>query len=383
MSVRSHLNNVLAVMTNEFRLLRRNRTAIMISLVILPVFFTVSLGGASGGAGEHFSPIAHLTVAYVDNDLTIASGRLFETLSSSGDFNNLVQGHSEENAIAALGTGKIYAVVIVPKGFEDRLVGDQQASLVVYADDSVNGLGDQVASSVQSSLRKFSPNANARPLGEGTSQIEIIQKGAKFSSFNIGLTVVLGLVIIFATFYEIAGGISRESEEGTYARMLMSPISLGALIFGKTLYDLALNVARTLVVFGLAYFAYGARPSTDFGTILVISLLIALLTMGFGLVISSLGIGMRAVIIIEFFLVLFLFAFSGFIIDRELLRGISSTISYVLPWAYGIEILRRTILVGQPLFTLASQLEFIMASIAVFYGIAYVFLKASRERLVK
>ena len=84
----------------------------------------MSLGGASGGAGEHFSPIAHLTVAYVDNDLTIASGRLFDTLSSSGDFNNLVQGHSEENAIAALGTGKIYAVVIVPKGFESQPGGE-------------------------------------------------------------------------------------------------------------------------------------------------------------------------------------------------------------------------------------------------------------------
>ena len=383
MSIRSYLNDVLAVMTNEFRLLRRNRTAIMISLVILPVFFTMSLGGASGGAGEHFSPIAHLTVAYVDNDLTTASGRLLDTLSSSGDFNNLVQGHSEENAIAALGTGKIYAVVIVPKGFESRIAGNQQASLVVYADDSVNGLGEQVASSIQSSLQNFSPNAKVRPLGEGASQIDIIQKGAKFSSFNIGLTIVLGLVIIFATFYEIAGGMSRESEEGTYARLLLSPISLGVLIFGKTLYDLALNVARTLVVFGLAYFAYGARPSTDFGTILAISLLIALLTMGFGFAISSLGIGMRAVIIIEFFLVLFLFAFSGFIIDRELLRGISSTISYMLPWAYGIEILKRTVLVGQSLFTLASELEFIIASIAVFYGIGYVFLKASRQRLVK
>jgi hypothetical protein len=54
----------------------------------------------------------------------------------------------------------------------------------------------------------------------------------------------------------------------------------------------------------------------------------------------------------------------------------------MLPWAYGIDILKRTILVGQSLFTLASQLEFIMASIVVFYGLGYVFLKASRQRLV-
>jgi ABC-2 type transport system permease protein len=383
MSTRTFLSDVLAVMTNEFRLLRRNRTAIIISLVILPIFFTGSLGGASGGTGQRFTPTAHLAIAYVDNDLTIASRRLLDTLSSSGDFNNLVQGYSEESAIETLGTKKIYAAIIVPKGFEDNLAKNQQVSLVVYEDDSINGLGSQVVSSLQTSLRNFSPRAETGPLlAKGSSQVEIIQKGTKFSSFNIGLTIILALVIVFATFYEVAGGMSRESEEGTYARLLMSPISLGAVILGKTTYDLALNIIRTFMVFGLAFYAYGARPSTDFGTILAVSLLIALLTMGFGFVISAIGIGVRAVIIIEFFLVLFLFAFSGFIIDRELLRGISSTISYLLPWAYGIEILKRTILIGQPLLTQTSPLGFIVASIAVFYGTAYVLLKLSRERLV-
>jgi len=383
MSTRTFLGDVLAVMTNELRLLRRNRTAIIISLVILPIFFTGSLGGASGGAGQRFTSTAHLAIAYVDNDLTIASRRLLQALSSSGDFNNLVQGYSEESAIETLGTKKIYAAIIVPKGFEDNLAKNQQVSLVVYEDDSINGLGSQVVSSLQTSLRNFSPRAETGPLlAKGSSQVEIIQKGTKFSSFNIGLTIILALVIVFATFYEVAGGMSRESEEGTYARLLMSPISLGAVILGKTTYDLALNIIRTFMVFGLAFYAYGARPSTDFGTILAVSLLIALLTMGFGFLISAIGIGVRAVIIIEFFLVLFLFAFSGFIIDRELLRGISSTISYLLPWAYGIEILKRTILIGRPLFTLTTQLGFIVASIAVFYGTAYVLLKLSRERLV-
>ena len=383
MSIRTFLGDVLAVMANEFRLFRRNRSAIIISLVILPIFFTVSLGGASGGAGERFTPTAHIAIAYVDNDLTIASGRLLETLSSSGDFNNLVQGYSEESAIGTLGKGKIYAAIIIPKGFEDSLAKNKQVTLVVYVDDSINELGSQVVSNLQTSLQKFSPRAQVGPLlSKAASQVEIIQKGAKFSSFNIGLTIILALVIIFATFYEIAGGMSRESEEGTYARLLMSPISLGAVVLGKTTYDLALNIARTLMVFALAFYAYGARPSTDLATILAISLLIALLTMGFGFLISAIGIGVRAVIIIEFFLVLFLFAFSGFIIDRELLRGISSTISYALPWAYGIDILKRTILIGQPLLALTTQLGFIVASIVVFYGIAYVLLKLSRERLV-
>jgi hypothetical protein len=54
----------------------------------------------------------------------------------------------------------------------------------------------------------------------------------------------------------------------------------------------------------------------------------------------------------------------------------------MLPWAYGIEILKRTVLIGQPLLNLTDQLEFIIASIAVFYAIAYVLLRLSRQRLV-
>jgi ABC-2 type transport system permease protein len=382
MPARKFLGDVLAVMANEFRLFRRSRTAIILSLVILPVFFTVSLGGASGGAGETFSPTAQIPIAFVDNDLTVASSRLYGALSSSGDFDNLVQGYREDNAIAMLGTGKIFAVIIVPRGFQEGLTSNGGANIVVYEDDSVNGLGSRIVSSLQKSLQGFSPSAQVRPLlSSAPSQVEIIPKGVTFSGFAFGLTIILALVIIFATFYEIAGGMSRECEDGTYARLLLSPISLGAIILGKTMYDLVLNVIRTFIVFGIGIYAYGASLNTDFGTVLVLSLLMALLTMGFGFLISALGVGVRAVIIIEFFLVLFLFSFSGFIIDRELLRGISSTISYLLPWAYGIEMLRATILIGQPLLSLTSQLQFVVISIVVFYGLSYLLLRLSRERL--
>jgi hypothetical protein len=44
--------------------------------------------------------------------------------------------------------------------------------------------------------------------------------------------------------------------------------------------------------------------------------------------------------------------------------------------------LKRTILIGQPLLVLATPLGFIVVSIVMFYGIAYVLLRLSRERLV-
>jgi ABC-2 type transport system permease protein len=375
------LRDASAVAGNEFRQFRRNRTAILISLVILPLFFTLSLGAGSGSATAHFSPTAGIPIAFIDNDLSTDSSKLLQTLRDSGDFGKLVLGYREDNALPALGTGKIYAAIVVPEGFQSNLANNQTSNIVLYADDGEPGVFDQISTTLRNDVQRFNPNVEVQAHASGFTQIEVIQKGALFSGFNIGFVVVLGVVQIFATFYEIAGGMSREREEGTLARLLVSPTGLVSIMLGKTLFDLVLATVRTLIVLGLAVFLYGARPNTDLGTLLAVSLMIALVTMGFGFLISALRVGQRAVVIVEFFLVLFLFAFSGLIIDKELLRGVSKEISYALPWAYGFEILRRTVLIGRPLISLPSDLQFILVATVVFYGASYVILAFSRERI--
>jgi len=377
-----YLSDIRAVVGNEFQIFRRSKAAIILSLIVLPLFFTSALGGASGRAGARFSATADVPIAFIDSDLSVASGRLYSALADSGDFGNLIQGYREEDAIDALGSGRIYAVIIVPRGFQESFVNSQPARIVCYIDDGEPGLDDQVTSALQKNLQGFNPSVDVQTApDEELVPVTIVRKGAVFSGFAIGLTIILGFVVIFATFYEIAGGMSREREEGTYARLMLSPVSLGAIIVGKSLFDLALNAVRTLIVLSFAVYVYGAPLNTDLGTVVAIALLISLLTMGFGFLISSLGAGVRSVVIIVFFLVLFLFAFSGFIIDRELLRGISRTIAYVLPWSYGIEILRRTTLIGQPLLSLTYQLQIIGMGVILFYILSYLLLRLSRERL--
>jgi ABC-type multidrug transport system permease subunit len=376
------LNDVIAVAGNDFRQFRRNRTAILISLVVLPFFFTVSLGAGSGGAGTHFSPTANIPIAFIDKDQTIDSNRLLQTLVGSGDFNQLILGYQEDTAVPELGTGKIYAVIIIPLGFQGDLNSNQTANILLYTDDGAPGVSDQVSSTLTNDVQSFNPNVEVQTQQTSNiSQVEIIQKGAIFSGFNVGLVVILGVVQIFATFYEIAGGMSREREEGTLARLLVSPTGPMSIMFGKTIFDLVLATIRTFIVLGISVALYGARPNTDLATLLAISLLIALVTMGFAFLISSLRVGARAVVIVEFFLVLFLFAFSGLIIDKELLRGISQDISGVLPWSYGFELLRRTVLIGRPLLTLAFPLEYLVVSTIAFYAVSYTLYALSRERL--
>jgi ABC-type polysaccharide/polyol phosphate export permease len=110
--------------------------------------------------------------------------------------------------------------------------------------------------------------------------------------------------------------------------------------------------------------------------------MVALISMGIGFVAAALKVGQRAVVIIEFFLILFLFAFSGLVIDSNLLVGPAQIVSNLLPFTYAFDALRRTILLGRPLLSLTFDLEYMIGSIIASYGLALVLLHFSRERLI-
>jgi ABC-2 type transport system permease protein len=356
--------------------------------MVLPFFFTASLGAGQGGAGTTFSATANIPIAFVDNDYSVASLRLWQTLTSSPDFRELIQSYNEQAAIAELGTKHIYAVIVVPKGFQNDLENGNRARVVLYTDDSEPGVSDQIQSTLSSYAQNFNPNVEVQAYltqlqRQSISQVEIIRKGALFAGFNVGLTIVLAVVQIFAAFYEIAGGMSREREEGTYARLLVTPVPIGSIVLGKTIFDILLSTARTFIVLGLAVYGYGAKPNTDILSLLALSLLVALVTMGLGFFASGLKMGQRAVVIVEFFLILFLFAFSGLIIDKELLVGISQVIANILPFTYAFDALRRTILLGVPLLSLTSDLQYMAGSCVLSYAAAFILLLKSRERLIR
>lgn len=388
MATSKFVNDSIAIMKNEFRVFRRNRSAILISLILLPMFFTVSQGAGRGSAGSAYSPTAMIPMVFVDDDKTMASARLWQTLMSTQDFQSLSKATNEQTAIAGLGLKRYYAVIVVPKGFQGNLDSGAQARLLLYTDDSEPGLSGQVTGTLTTYVQNFDPNIEVQPIVSelrfvrgNIAGVQLIPRGTQFPGFNIGLTVTLAIVQIFAVFYEIAGGLSREREDGTFARLILSPMNVGSMIFGKTMFDLVLSVIRTFIVLGLGIFLFRGRPNTAITTIFLLSILIALLTMGLGFLVSALKVGLRAVVILEFFLVLMLYAFSGLLIDKELLEGGAAVIANLLPFSYVFDAMRRTILVGRPLLSLTLDLQVILGSIVAFYAVSYALLFTFKQRL--
>ena len=393
MSTLKFIADSIAIMGNEFRRFRRNRGSILISLLLIPLFFTVAQGAGRGSAGSSYSPTATIPMVLVDDDNTMASFRLWQNLAASQDFHQLTKSSNEQTAIAGLGFKQYYAVIVIPKGFQNNLdritlANGAKARVLLYTDDSEPGLSSQVTGTLTNYVQDYNPNIEVQPIVSEPqlvrghiAGIEIIRRGTSFPGFNIGLTVILAIVQIFAVFYEIAGGISHEREDGTFARLILSPMNVGSMILGKSMFDLVLATIRTFTVLGLGLFLYRGHPNTQIGTILVLSLMIALMTMALGFVVSALKVGVRAVVILEFFLVLMLYAFSGLLIDKELLVGGAAVIANLLPFSYAFDAMRRTILVGRPLLSLTTDLHVIAASIVGLYVLSYGLLLIFRERL--
>jgi ABC-type polysaccharide/polyol phosphate export permease len=105
------------------------------------------------------------------------------------------------------------------------------------------------------------------------------------------------------------------------------------------------------------------------------------MTMGLAFVVSSLKVSTRTVVIMEFFIVLSLFAFSGLVVDKDLLPGIAQLIATNLPFTYGFDALRQTILVGRPLLSLTTDIQVIVGTTVCFYVLSLIMFAKFKERL--
>lgn len=381
---RKFIVDVLAIAKTEFQRLLRNRTALLISLILLPGFFIFALGAGQGPSGRTLPPSSALPVAYIDLDHTAASSAFWEHLHGSGDFYNLVDGYNLDSALRTLGTRRIFAAIVVPQGFQTKLDMKKPAEVILYVDDTQPAMGDTILSNLRKHSLTFRRAVGLEVrTGAGQSLIQVIPRGATYAGIDVGLGNVLAIVTVFATFFEIAGGFARDREEGSFPRVILAPVNLWAILLGKTAFDAVINVARSLIVIAIAINIYGARPHTDLGTMIVLALLIAMLTMGAAFFTSALKPSARTVVIVEFLFILVLFAFGGLFVDKELLSGPTRIFRELLPWSYGFDAFKRTILIGRPLLSLTEDLISIGTAIVIFYIAAYLLLWRSRERLIE
>jgi len=365
----------LIVAKKDLQQLKRNRMAIFLSLVLLPGFFMATLVASEGSSQEMGTQSKFLGVAVADEDNSFESRSFEQALAESEKLGKVVDTSSRETGELLLRSGTVAAVVVVQKGFGSSVEQGSMTSVLLIADDSKPGIPENAYAAIAEIAQGYSASVNLQRSGQPPeSLLGVIERGKPISMLEIGVGIILGFVQVFACFYEVAGGMIRERETGTYPRLVLAKASPLAIIVGKTMYSSLLTLTRGVVVLAIAIYGYGAVVYGNVAVVIFVSWIMGLSAMGLAALLSAFRVSGRAVVISEFLLIIVLFAFGGLIRDRDLMTGSALFVSDLLPWTYGFDALRKIILLGWnlvevlPELTLLSlyTLGFYLAAIFVF-----------------
>ncbi|MDP4172205.1 MAG: ABC transporter permease [Bacillota bacterium] len=249
-------------------------------LFLLPIFFIVIFASIFGNAKDSFS------LSYYDQDHSKMSSALIAQLKSIPGFNlNYDKTLSMNDQILNIKNGKSTSLLVIPKGYGDKVAGGQQAEIQLYRDAA----SDSAVAPVKALLENFTGHfremkiqQTLKALGQKDSDIvqtltppvSLKEVKENAATLNMVTQVVPGYTVMFVFFIMITmiRNFLKDKESGMLSRLRSTPMkpfqylmgmwvpnilvvwtqSAVLLIFGKLVYNLHLGDPLSIILIVLS-----------------------------------------------------------------------------------------------------------------------------------
>jgi len=267
-------------------------------LIMLPLVMTLVFGIAFGGLGGGGD--VQYGVAIVDQDASAWSVELVSGLNISGV---LVPQYFEDDASGqdALSQGKVSAVLVIPSGFGSSVDDfksnpvDETTWTVTTLELSIDQgsmiVGSVVPSLVQQALTVTLYGVEAlsppSPIIIGSPMLVESIAVTQFDSMMPGM---FSYAVIFVTMI-VSQVFTEERQQGLLKRIATTPTTASDIFAAQVVANTITGVIQISVVFGSAYLM-GFRPMgglAGIGIAYLLSLLLVLCNVGFGLITATLA----------------------------------------------------------------------------------------------
>lgn len=358
-----------AVVRKEVRQTVRDRR-MMALLIIAPVVQLFVFGHAVN------LEVDDVPTVVVDRDATRASRTHLRRLLADGTLTQVGAETSAEEAERWLEEGRAAVVLVVPEGFERDLVRGRPAELQAILDGSDPNRAGVAASAVSGYAARESEvrvRARLRQLGVQRGAVRTRARVLFNPELDTAIYMVPGvaaMLLLLITTVIAAMGLSRERERGTLEQILVTPVPSGVLILGKILPFAVIGLVDFGVALVVGAFVFDMPLRGDFVVLFGATVLYLLVTLGMGLLISTLSRSQQQ-------------AFMGgflFMLPAALLSGIMTPIGSMPEWLQPLtlvnplrhyaEVLRGVLLRGAGLAEVSSQVAVLAAMGAFVFGFA-------------
>ncbi len=328
------------MIVKEFLQLRRDRKMIPV-LVVGPIMQLLALGYAAN------LDVNRIGLALVDQDRSRASRELLQRFTGSGYF-ELRAGLDDASEVEAyLLDGRAQLALVIEAGYGRALAGGGRPRVQAIADGTDSnsagiGLG-YAARIIAAAGAELLP-----PRAPRTGRIDLLPRvfyNPDLKSRWFYVPAVLAMVLMLVTMMLPAMAVVREREIGTLEQIAVTPLRPWQLIVGKLVPFVIIGLFDLLLVSAVSRFALGVPLRGSLLTLLLLTSLYLLNTLGLGLLVSTLvGTQQQAMMFSAFGLLVPMLYLGGLIFPVENMPLGFQYVSRLTPVYYYARILRGVFL---------------------------------------
>jgi ABC-2 type transport system permease protein len=164
--------------------------------------------------------------------------------------------------------------------------------------------------------------------------------------------------------------VAREWERGTMEALMVTPIRIGELLFGKLVPYFVLGMGGMLLSVAMARWQFGVALQGSFWLLLLVSALFMLVALGMGLLISTVARSQFVagqIAILATFLPAFIL--SGFIFDIGSMPAPIQVITHVVPARYFVAMLQTLFMAGDVWSVVLANAAALLVMMLVFFAL--------------
>ncbi len=345
MSMARKAERVWEMVRKEFMQVRRDPRLWRI-ILIAPIIQLIIFGYAVS------TDVRRIGTFVVDHDQSRASRDLVEALTSTGYFRVVGRSSRPADLVAALDRADAVAGIEIPAGFASALRDGTGAQVQLLLDGTNSNIANVARGYAERIVQNYSARLITVPPPTGIDLRERAWYNPDLASRNYNVPGVIGLIVLLVCQLLTSLAVVREREIGTLEQLMVSPLTPGELIAGKTIPFGLFGLFDLIIVSTVAILWFHIPFVGSLAALFVASVLFLLSGLGLGLLISTVSKTQQEAFMTSFLLFMPTVLLSGFMFPVTSMPAFFQWVTLGNPLRHYLTIVRGIFLKGSGLTAL-------------------------------
>lgn len=330
---------------------RKNRPLLVVAPLIQLILFGYVVS----------TDVRDIRFGLLDQSLTPESRAFIRQLTGNPTLRITHNAATPQDLDALLINRRVDATIWIAPDFAGRIRRGETAAVQILADGTASNMAAVRIAHTLTALEQFNTNMlkelYARRIDYGRLEDRLrTWFNPNLDSQNYYVPAIVAFLVMLLTLLLTSMAIIREKESGTMEQLIVTPLSAGELILGKTIPFILIAQAQMILVTILAKFWFGIPFAGSVPLLFAATCLFLLSTLGLGLFISTVSQSQQQAMMTTFFFILPIFMLSGFVFPIRNMPVVVQWLTYLNPLRYMLVIIRGIFLKGTGLAELWHQL---------------------------